>query len=140
LNIYITIETLNQIRISGSSELICNNHFNNLNDLELRISGSGRMSLDADVRNINSDISGSGGLFMKGTADQVDFSISGSGSVNAYELMVVKANVRISGSGGIEINVQDKLDAHISGSGNVRYMGDPKVNSSVSGSGSVRSR
>ncbi len=47
--------------------------------------------------------------------------------------------VRISGSGNVEINVKDELDATISGSGSVSYKGSPsKVNSNASGSGKVR--
>jgi hypothetical protein len=77
---------------------------------------------------------------MKGTANYLDFSITGSGSVNAYDLTARKADVRISGSGGMELSVEDRLDAHVSGSGNVFYKGNPRVDSSISGSGSVRAR
>lgn len=140
VKIHITLEDLRLLKISGSGVIEFVNHFSNQKDLEIRISGSGKMDLDLDARDINANISGSGDLFMQGTADHLDFSISGSGSVKAYDLTAQKANVRISGSGGMEITVDDRLDAHVSGSGNVFYKGNPRVDSSISGSGSVRSR
>ena len=98
------------------------------------------MNFDLDASDINANISGSGDLFLKGTAKDLDFNISGSGAISGYELKAQKAEVRITGSGGIELNVEESLDAHITGSGNVRYDGNPKVDTSITGSGSVRSR
>ncbi len=140
VKIYITLETLRLLKISGSSDVEFVNHFSNQKDIEIRISGSGKMDLDLDAGDINASISGSGDLYMKGSANYLDFSITGSGSVNAYDLTARKADVRISGSGGMELSVEDRLDAHVSGSGNVFYKGNPRVDSSISGSGSVRAR
>jgi Putative auto-transporter adhesin, head GIN domain len=65
--------------------------------------------------------------------------ISGSGKVYASNLEADKCDVRISGSGDVEINVKSDLDANISGSGSVTYKGNPShVNSHSSGSGKVR--
>lgn len=114
------MKTLRLIKVSGSSDVEFVNHFANQKDLEVRISGSGKIDLDMDARDINANISGSGDLFMKGSADNLDFSVTGSGNINAYELTAQKADVRISGSGGMELSVENRLDAHISGSGSVR--------------------
>ncbi|TSA34363.1 MAG: DUF2807 domain-containing protein [Porphyromonadaceae bacterium] len=140
VKIYITLETLRSIKISGSSDVEFVNHFTNQKDLVIRISGSGKIDLDMEAGDIKVNISGSGDLFMKGSADYLDFSITGSGNINAYDLSARKADVRVSGSGGMELSVDNRLDAHISGSGNVYYKGNPKVNTSISGSGSVRAR
>ncbi|HEY8936280.1 MAG TPA: DUF2807 domain-containing protein, partial [Cyclobacteriaceae bacterium] len=62
-----------------------------------------------------------------------------SGKVLAANLETNKCNIHISGSGNVEINVKDDLDAHISGSGSISYKGNPShVNSDASGSGSIR--
>lgn len=140
LKIYLTLEILRLIKISGSGDIEFVNHFKNQKDLEIRISGSGKVDLDADAREIRANISGSGDLFMRGSADYLDFTVTGSGSVSAYDLIAHRADVRISGSGGMKLWVEDHLDARISGSGSVYYKGDPEVNSSISGSGSVRGR
>lgn len=57
----------------------------------------------------------------------------------AADLVTEKCEVRISGSGDVEVNVQEELTSKISGSGDIRYKGEPKrVNNHSSGSGSVR--
>lgn len=140
LKIHITMETLKSIRISGSGDVEFVSHFTGLKDLDVRISGSGRMDMDMDALDIRADISGSGDLFMKGSARDLDFTISGSGKIKAWDLKAEKASVRVSGSGGMEVNVSERLNARVSGSGNVFYKGNPRVDSSVSGSGNVRSR
>ncbi len=140
LKIYITMETIREIELSGSGDVEFMNHFNDLKDLEIRISGSGRMDLDMDARDVEVNISGSGDLVMKGSAKNLDLRITGSGNINAYDLKAENGEASISGSGGMELNVQEKLDAHITGSGSIRYQGSPRVDSSVTGSGSVRSR
>jgi hypothetical protein len=84
-------------------------------------------------------LSGSGKVQASGSAKEVKATISGSGEVLAANLVTDKCDVRISGSGDVEINVNKELDAHISGSGSVSYRGNPAhVNSHSSGSGSVR--
>ena len=140
LKIYITLETLRLIKVSGSGDVECVNHFPGQKDLEIRISGSGKIGLDIDARDIDGNISGSGDLMLIGTADLLDINISGSGNVKAYDMKTRKADVRISGSGGMQLSVEDRLDANVSGSGSIIYDGNPKVNSSTSGSGSVRAR
>jgi hypothetical protein len=140
LKIYITMEDLRLIRISGSGDVQSVNHFSNQKELDIRISGSGKMNLDIDATDISANISGSGDLFMNGTADDLELFISGSGTIKAFGLSAGNAKVRISGSGGTELTVKDRLVARVSGSGNVTYKGDPRVDSSISGSGSVRAR
>lgn len=140
LKIYITMETIREIEISGSGDIELMNHFTDLKDLKIRISGSGRMDLDMDVRDVAVNISGSGDLFMKGSAKNLDLRITGAGNISAYDLKAESAEASISGSGGMELNLREKLEAHITGSGSIRYEGSPRVDSSVTGSGSVRSR
>jgi hypothetical protein len=84
-------------------------------------------------------VSGSGKVEASGTANEIKATISGSGKILAADLEVDKCEVRISGSGDVEINVKNDLDAQISGSGSVTYKGNPsRVNSHASGSGHVR--
>lgn len=104
------------------------------------ISGSGDVNLDASIQEeADFGLSGSGKIHASGTAQSVKATISGSGKVLAGNLEAGKCTVRISGSGDVEINVKDDLDANISGSGSVTYKGNPNhVNSHSSGSGHVR--
>jgi len=140
LLVYISMEQLRLVRISGSGNIRTTNRFSDLRNLEIKISGSGDMDLEIEANDILAQVSGSGNVNLKGSAKDLDFGISGSGSIRAGDLKARKAIARISGSGGMELFVTDELDAHISGSGNIYYSGNPDTHKSVSGSGHVRSR
>jgi len=47
-------------------------------------------------------------------------------------------DVEVSGSGDVQVNVAEKLNAEISGSGSIVYKGSPDVHARVSGSGTVK--
>lgn len=139
VKIYITMPTLTQASLSGSGDLRSTNHFADLENLEVGISGSGNVTLAASARTINTRLSGSGSVVLEGNTQELEISISGSGNLDARELESDKCIVGISGSGNATIFVNQALEAKVSGSGNVRYRGDvAKVQSRVSGSGSVR--
>ena len=139
IKIYITLEQLRNINISGSGDVVTENRFSNLKDLDLKISGSGSLHLDLEADDIIGRISGSGSIRLEGEADELDLSVSGSGNILANKLLADRAITRIGGSGSIKIWVSDRLDARISGSGNILYRGNPTVNSSISGSGRISS-
>jgi hypothetical protein len=108
---------------------------------DVRISGSGQ----ADVKSLTENqlqvrISGSGDMTGQGTVDDLDLRISGSGSYSGQQLKSKRATVGVSGSGSVLVYASDSLKASVSGSGSVEYVGDPQVTSNVSGSGSVHRR
>lgn len=102
------------------------------------VSGSGKVTIQTASEEVSFSVSGSGKINASGTAKKVKANVSGSGRVLAANLEAERCEVGISGSGGVEINVKDELNANISGSGSVGYKGNPsKVNSHASGSGNV---
>jgi len=128
-------------------------------DIQADVSGSGSLDLKASCKNYSGDVSGSGKIIVAAViTEKSDFSISGSGTIKASgsaketkvditgsgelqagDLEVGICRVRITGSGEVEINVKDDLDANISGSGTVNYKGNPNhVNGHSSGSGHVK--
>jgi hypothetical protein len=141
ITIYITVENINELHISGSGSIVAQNQINT-NNLSLHISGSGSLEIgDLKALNINSHISGSGSVKLSGKSAEVkqhEVHISGSGDVVANELQTQTVDVHISGSGGCKVNASDKLVARISGSGCVYYSGKPVIDASVSGSGKVK--
>ncbi len=140
LIIRITLPRFNMIRLSGSGSINTDGGFENLNDVELRIGGSGDMDLQIIADKVDATISGSGSISLEGEAKRLDFRISGSGSIYAIDLKAEEAKARITGSGGMRVNVSDELDASIAGSGSIFYKGQPRVNKNISGSGSIQSR
>jgi hypothetical protein len=134
--VFITVKDLKQLKVSGSGEINGESTFN-VDDLEVAISGSGKINLNTNADNITTSISGSGKINLSGTANDQNISISGSGDVKSEDLLTRTASVKTSGSGKSYVNVSEKLDVKISGSGDVYYKGSPDINSSVSGSGKI---
>lgn len=102
-------------------------------------SGSGRVG----VRGVAGDrftaaLSGSGSIELAGATDTLVARVDGSGALAAAELVTGSATVELSGSGGVEVHVRERLVARVDGSGSVRYAGGPKdVVRAIDGSGSV---
>jgi len=139
LEIFATVASLREVTISGSGDIFTDEIFENVEDLELKISGSGNMqlALGQNIRKITSKTSGSGNYKLSGAAEVLDITISGSGDLKAFDLESLKCDVSISGSGVCEVNVVNELDVKISGSGDVCYRGNPSVSTNINGSGDV---
>jgi len=137
VTIYITTPVMDYITISGSRSVETTNHFPDLDDVLLKISGSGHIEMDADANIIESDISGSGSIHISGSAFEQQIDISGSGSVHAFDLITQETYIKISGSGSSEVYAEEILEVKISGSGNVYYKGNPQIDANISGSGGI---
>ncbi len=136
LSIFITMPEVEYLAVSGSGDIRGDNFFT-VEDIVLRVSGSGSICLGVNAEDVDGKISGSGRVELEGQAEFLDFDISGSGDLKAFNLQVQKADISISGSGDASVNVSEVLDVRISGSGDVYYKGHPTVNSHISGSGDV---
>ena len=123
-------------RISGSGKMEGNIE---CSEYSARISGSGKINGAIECDNYSVVISGSGKITVYGNSNNVDISIRGSGKFDGNELNTKNATVNISGSGNVNICVEDSLKAKISGSGKIIYSGQPKIDSSISGSGQIKS-
>ncbi|MBN1819460.1 MAG: DUF2807 domain-containing protein [Prolixibacteraceae bacterium] len=135
MEVYISTPVLEEIKQSGSGEIISD--FFESNNFDVAISGSGYVETAVDCHKFDVTVSGSGQVYVSGVADYSDIHISGSGNVDAFDLYSKDCNANISGSGDIYTNVDRLLDVSISGSGNVYYIGYPSINSHISGSGKV---
>ncbi|PLW95154.1 MAG: hypothetical protein C0592_00685 [Marinilabiliales bacterium] len=133
--VYVHAPMVNSIHISGSGTVVCDTVVASY--MDVKISGSGQVTMPVICNNLNARISGSGDVFLSGTADRGDFDISGSGNIYSYNLQQSECIADISGSGNMYLNVSDFLDVRITGSGDVYYIGTPAVSTSITGSGSV---
>lgn len=136
LDYYLTGPSLGSLSLSGSGNFITENVIET-NDLEISVSGSGKISAMIIAEMVESRVSGSGDIKLKGSTGYHEMSVSGSGDIWAEEFITGNATVSISGSGKARLNVTEKLRARVSGSGSVTYIGNPQVDSTVSGSGYV---
>lgn len=157
INIYMSIKTLTQAKLSGSGDINTTNKFTSDETLKLDLSGSGNFDIEAEALEIYSNISGSGNFtitsttayfqgnisgsgkyLMAGKATEADYSISGSGEISAFNLDTEQTTINISGSGDSRVTVSDNLNVNINGSGDVYYKGNPQINSDISGSGNIK--
>jgi hypothetical protein len=133
IEVDITTPVLEELVLSGSG-LISTDNFVSEN-MEITISGSGKIETSLDTHNVRSTVSGSGQLRVSGITDLAGFAISGSGRINGSNLEIGNCEANISGSGEMFINVEKYLIVKISGSGNVFYKGKPDIETHISGSG-----
>ncbi|MFC2086726.1 head GIN domain-containing protein [Bacteroidota bacterium] len=140
INVHITVPEIKYLAVSGSGRISVEKDLK-AEEIELNVSGSGSIKIESIIVNeIESKIAGSGHIWLNGNENirKHDLAISGSGDLSAEGLITKKLIAKISGSGSAYVYVTDEIDAAISGSGSIYYEGDPKVNSKVSGSGKVR--
>lgn len=136
VHIYITAKTLNKLSVNGSGDIMVEGIVKT-KQLSNSISGSGNISVSADIEDYNAAISGSGKVSIQGTANKAAVKISGSGGFDGKNLKTADASIGVSGSGRASIYASKKLEAVVSGSGNIRYSGQAQISITKSGSGSI---
>ncbi len=130
---------INAVGLAGSGD-ITSKELIKSDNFDVAVSGSGDIDLRLEVDNLKTAIAGSGDIELEGKTKFFKAGISGSGDIEADDLVCNKAELKISGSGGITLTVKDELYARISGSGDIDYKGNPKIEDiKVSGSGEVSS-
>ena len=113
----LVVPALSRIKTSGMGTV----RFYGVNqdEMELRVSGTGSVHLEGQVRHL-------------------DAKVSGTGSVKAKNLGVQVARLRVSGTGNIRANVTQEVDAKVSGVGGIRVSGNPaKRRERVTGMGDI---
>lgn len=135
---YVSAEKFRYISLSGSGNIRIEGLLK-ADELDLQLSGSGNIMGNVVANDLEVRQSGSGNTKLSGSAKHVEFNCSGSGNVSCYDLESDQCEIRISGSGNAELNVNRELSASISGSGNIRYKGNGNlVNANTAGSGKIR--
>jgi hypothetical protein len=139
VKIYITLPTVKAIDVNGSGEVFAENEFTGLEELLLEIDGSGEIDMQAQTQKLITEVDGSGKIYVKGSANEITAEIDGSGKIRAFNTPVKDARVDISGSGEVEVDVENTLSVRIIGSGEVYYKGRPAITSmDIDGSGKAQ--
>ena len=117
INVYTQNFNFQSIENIGTGSLNFSNIIN-ASSFEVNIIGTGSINFDegGEVLNANVKVVGTGKVDMKTVNTNV-------------------ANVAISGTGSIILNVNEELNVKISGTGNVFYKGHPKITTKISGTG-----
>ncbi len=126
MKVYVSLKNVNELQVNGGGKIISENSIASDN-LTLGVAGSGTLDLDIKGKTIKTELSGSGNIILKGYASYNDVLMSGSGNLNAFNLELETAKIRVSGSGVAEVNVSNSLDASVLGSGVVKHKGNTKT-------------
>lgn len=138
IKIFITTNKLEKIHLAGSGNIIGKTKFTGSNKLDLKIAGSGDITLEVNSPEIEAEIAGSGSITLKGETRDETIRISGVGDYNAEELKAENAVVKIAGSGDVKVFADKTLEVNIAGVGSVYYKGSASVKQKVAGSGEVK--
>jgi hypothetical protein len=137
---YVTVKDIEAISVSGSGDVLGQGKFTS-GDLDLNVSGSGSLQIEADASGkMEGNVSGSGELIVKGSCTSFESDVSGSGEVNLSATIRQDADFGVSGSGKIRAEGTVKeVKTHISGSGKVLAgnLEADKCEVRISGSGDV---
>lgn len=139
LTVHTNSPYLNKIEVAGSGEIYLKEKVK-IHDLDIRISGSGKVvSDDLSCEKTRLTVTGSGSVRLNGTGGDVSCEITGSGNIDASGYTAGNADCRVNGSGNMVVSSEEKLTASITGSGSIRYKGNPQtVNRQITGSGSIK--
>lgn len=139
IRVIVPFEKIEGVSLTGSGD-IRNSDQIKANSFETRLTGSGNVKLNLNVKDLKSAITGSGNTELSGTAESFSSTVTGSGDIQAFNLKASRAEVTISGSGDVELTANEELKARVSGSGDIKYNGNPKKQDfKTSGSGSISS-
>ncbi|MFY0688260.1 MAG: DUF2807 domain-containing protein [Cyclobacteriaceae bacterium] len=113
ITVKIEVPDIESIYASGVSNIVSTNEL----DLgSLRLDASGSITSNLTGRVANQELVGSGTL-----------------EVQHFDLTTDNTSIKISGTGELEINCQEKLDIDVSGAATIKYIGEPTITQEVSG-------
>jgi hypothetical protein len=118
VKITIYYKKIKELSSSGSSDIETKNPIN-AEKFVFASSGSGNFKAEFETKSLEVALSGSGNLEISGKADAQSYALSGSSEVDASKLAGTSAEVAISGSGDVELNITGRVKTAVSGSGKV---------------------
>ena len=134
----IGVASLEGIDASGAIELQSEGTLN-VKDLNLDLSGAGKVNLALNAANVYTEASGSSELMFSGQATSHKVDISGSGKLTALDFVVGSYSIETSGASECKINVLNSLTVNTSGASSIEYKGNPSnVVNHESGASSIK--
>lgn len=134
--LYITFKDMEKLHIEGGVKLYTEGYLD-LNDFDMHVAGGAKIEMELKAEDVK--IVGEGGVLfeLKGVAKSLDVKISGAGHVDADDLKVKDATIKIEGVGTGSVHATETLYAKIEGVGKIKYKGNPQVTKDIDGVGSV---
>lgn len=124
IDLVITYDKLNSIRLSGANELTAD-HVIVTDKLDLDIAGASKATLEVQADAVSTEVHGAGDISLKGKTKSYVAEVHGAGEIEAYELQAERVKVQLSGAGHANVYASQDLDARVSGAGQISYKGKP---------------
>ena len=122
------------VKVKGDSTITSDN-------LYISNQGTGDIRLNLDVNDLEVRTSGSGLTTLTGRVLDLDTKVTGAGSFDGSALHAKNAKVTVADAGSSKIDVSEKFSGDVSGSGSITYSGNPKkVNTDITGTGTIQSK
>lgn len=137
MKLYIGFKHLSGLKANGAISLKSDQTLR-FDELDIEINGASSADLKLSANQLRIDNSGASTVKLAGVCDEFSIDISGAGSVSAYDLIVKRGSIDISGVGSGKVCVEEDLRVNISGIGSVKYKGDPRITSDISFLGSLK--
>ncbi|QKJ29849.1 DUF2807 domain-containing protein [Mucilaginibacter mali] len=138
ISVVIGVRNLEEIKGAGAIEIKSDGKLN-VKDLNIKLSGAGKVDLDLNANNLTTRGSGATELILKGQASSHNVNITGSGKLNAFDFVVGKYDLETTGASDCKINVLTDLNVHSTGAADIQYKGNPtNVNTSKTGAASIK--
>jgi phage shock protein PspC (stress-responsive transcriptional regulator) len=106
---------------------------------ELTITSTGYCEMKADMllQQLNLELSGAGKVQLKGHAGEMNVEISGAGELNAGTFETEKVDIEMTGASKARINASAHIKADLAGASKLLYKGTAQVSSSATGASSI---
>lgn len=137
IKVEIRYRNIDKIYSTGASEINHDDLFVS-EELSLNLSGAGSIEMEIQTQRVDVNLTGAGAVILSGRAEYQEAQISGVGGLSAIELVTSESTINLSGLGGAEVYVTEKLEATITGIGGIQYAGNPKnIERQVTGLGKI---
>jgi hypothetical protein len=135
--INIGVKNLEKIEGSGAVDFTSDGKLNT-KDLDIRLSGAGKVDLDLTAANVTTSGSGSTEIDLKGQATSHKVEMTGNGDMHAFDFVVGSYDIHTTGASDCEINVLNSLNVNTTGASDIKYKGNPaSVNSTKTGASTL---
>ena len=137
--VYVTTEEIKKLSASSGADL---KSVGEIEGESLEISSSGGADVEVSVKADNVILNSSGGadLMAEGETDYLEAHSSGGADIKARQLIAKRVKVSSSGGADVEVYASDEIEASASGGADVDYYGGAKAKKiSESGGGDVTS-
>ena len=135
--VHVTTKNLTQLEVGSAGSVMSSDTFK-VDNIDLRVNGSGSIKFIVQANDVTANISSSGNLDLSGSATNLTAKTSGSGDFNALDLQVENADIIVSSAGTARINAKAITRASVSGSGDLIYKGTPTINDlNISSAGNI---